>query len=120
MNCKLLILWFKNQLEVLTPKAEMTETLSFFVGILVGVVLSTTTILSFNRLFALNDRDDKYERHLRDYDTTKPILKAEPESAVTKETEFPPDWFSSSDNFNLETRAIFSKVNNPNIPPCHQ
>lgn len=97
----------------------MSETLSFIVGILVGVVLGTTTILSFSRYFALNGSNDNNDPVSRTPENEKKSFKAESESAVTKETEFPPNWFSSTDNFNLETRGIFSKVDNPNIPPQH-
>jgi hypothetical protein len=94
----------------------MTETPSFLVGILVGVVLGTTTILSLSKYFALKDKNDKHSRISTKSETTKTSPRDELESTVTKETEFPPNWFSSTDNFNLETRAIFSKVDNPNIP----
>ena len=97
----------------------MTETSSFIVGILVGVVLGTTTILSFSRYFALNGSNDNTDPILRTTGNQKKGFTAESESAVTKETEFPSNWFSSTDNFNIETRAIFSKVDNPDIPPQH-
>lgn len=97
----------------------MTETSSFIVGILVGVVLGTTTVLSFSRYFALNGGNDNNDPVSRTPENEKKSFKAETESVVTKETEFPPNWFSSTDNFNLETRAILSKVDNPNIPPQH-
>lgn len=93
----------------------MAETWSFLVGILVGVVLGATTILSFRTYFTLNDRNDKYEKASKDTKTTEANPKSKSESGVTKETEFPPNWFSSTDNFNLETRAIFSKVDKIHI-----
>jgi hypothetical protein len=97
----------------------MTETSSFVVGILVGVVLGTTTILSFNNYFTLNDRNDKNDTISKSLEGKKSSPGIESESVVTKETDFPANWFSSTDNFNLETRAIFSKVDNPTILPHH-
>lgn len=91
----------------------MAETLSFLIGILVGVVLGATTILSFSRYFALNDKSDKSQIFLKESKSAGLNVKSESGSAVAKETEFPPNWFSSADNFNLETRAIFAKVDNP-------
>ena len=96
----------------------MTETSSFIVGILVGVALGTTTILSLGRYFTLSGSNNNGPIS-RTPDNENKTFNAESESAVTKETEFLPNWFSSTDYFNLETRAIFSKVDNPNMPPQH-
>ncbi|EED19264.1 iron-sulfur cluster-binding protein, putative [Talaromyces stipitatus ATCC 10500] len=88
----------------------MTETSTFFVGILVGVVLGVISILGFTRYFALNESDKEHKRSPMEFKPAKKLNSmTKAESVVTKEAEFPPDWFSSTDNYNLETRAIFSK-----------
>ena len=87
----------------------MTETSSFFVGAFFGVVVGIATALSATKYLASNGKATE-NVSVKTSTTADAKQKNESVSMVTKETDFPHDWFSSTDNFSLETRAIFSKV----------
>jgi hypothetical protein len=99
----------------------MTENTSFLIASLVGVLLGAVSIFLFAQYFSLIGGNGASERVLENKATATSHTRQETksESVVTKEPEFPADWFTSTNNFNLETRAIFSKVDNPAAPIYH-
>lgn len=91
----------------------MTEDISFPAASLAGFLVGIVTIFLFTRYFTLSSGNNVSEKPLENETAAQKIEGSNQQLLVTKESEFPHDWFTSTQTFDLETRAIFSKVDNP-------
>jgi hypothetical protein len=84
----------------------MTEhyVVAFTVAALIGVI----SITFFFKSHATRRRIVPVINHSEELKTGNHSQQAD--VSVAKESDFPSDWFTSSEVFNLETRAIYCKV----------
>lgn len=97
-------------MEALYSVAPPASTAPLVVGLLVGLaLLYQTWTRSFLQTYF------KYPPRLTKLPSPEPSLEHEEAIAVSKEPDYPADWWTGPSTYELERRAIFSKVNPPSL-----